>query len=407
MIKNIWEENNRCLQCKKPLCKQGCPVSTPINEAIGLLRENKIMEAGKLLFDNNPLSIITGLICPHEEFCEGHCILNHKGSPIQTSSIEYYISEYYLNIVDFKPKINHEKKAAIIGSGPAGLTMAILLARKGYDITIFESHEKIGGVLRYGIPEFRLPKSILDRYHEMLVNAGVKIRPNTLVGTVITLDEMFRDGYKAAFVASGTWKPRKLNIQGESLGHVYYAIDYLRSPSTHKLGNKVCVIGGGNVALDCARTAIRKGAKEVTVYYRRGEADMPSSKLEINYAKLDGVNFEFYKAPMEITDNYVKFAVTDAEANSNLNKEECYDADTVIVSISQGPRSLIADSTIDLKLNKLGLVVIDETGRTTKEGVFASGDVVTGAKTVVEAVAATKIAANTLDEYVVQKYNLK
>lgn len=406
MIKNIWEENNRCLQCKKPMCKQGCPISTPINEAIGLLKENKIKEAGKLLFDNNPLSVITGLICPHEEFCEGHCVLNHKKSPIQTGSIEHYISEYYLNIVDFKPKINPEKKVAIIGSGPAGLTMAILLARKGYNITIFESHEKIGGVLRYGIPEFRLPKSILDKYHEILVNAGVKIRPNTLVGTVITLDEMFRDGYKAVFVASGTWKPRKLNVQGESLGHVYYAIDYLRSPSTHKLGEKVCVIGGGNVALDCARTAIRKGAKEVTVYYRRGESDMPSSDFEINYAKLDGVNFEFFRAPVEIKDKYVKFAKTNVDNNDTEYKEICYDADTVIISISQGPRSLIADSTRDLKLNKLGLVVIDETGKTTKEGVFASGDVVTGAKTVVEAVAAAKIASNTLHEYVTQKYNI-
>lgn len=408
MIKNIWDENNRCLQCKKPSCKQNCPVSTPMNEVIGLLRENRIKEAGKLLFDNNPLSVITGLICPHEEFCEGHCVLTHKLGPIQTGSIENYVSEYYLNVVEFKPEISPEKKAAIIGSGPAGLTMAILLARKGYDITIFESHEKIGGVLRYGIPEFRLPKSILDRYHELLLNAGVKIRPNTLVGTVITLDEMFRDGYKAVFVASGTWKPRKLNITGESLGHVYYAIDYLRSPSTHKLGNKVCVIGGGNVALDCARTAIRKGAKEVTVYYRRGEAEMPSSKFEISYAKLDGVNFEFYRSPVEIKEDSVKFAVTDIEENNDAeNREVCYDADTVIISISQGPRSLIADSTRDLKLNKLGLVVIDETGRTTKEGVFASGDVVTGARTVVEAVAATKIAANTLDEYVMQKYNLK
>lgn len=406
MIKNIWDENNRCLQCKKPSCKQSCPVSTPMNEVIGLLRDNKIKEAGKLLFDNNPLSVITGLICPHEEFCEGHCVLTHKLSPIQTGSIENYISEYYLNIVEFKPKINPEKKVAIIGSGPAGLTMAILLARKGYDITIFESHEKIGGVLRYGIPEFRLPKSILDRYHELLLNAGVKIRPNTLVGTVITLDEMFRDGYKAVFVASGTWKPRKLNILGESLGHVYYAIDYLRSPSTHKLGNKVCVIGGGNVALDCARTAIRKGAKEVTVYYRKGESEMPSSKFEINYAKLDGVNFEFYRSPVEIKDNCVRFDVTNAVENDDeTGKEVYYEADTVIISISQGPRSLIADSTRDLKLNKLGLVVIDETGRTTKEGVFASGDVVTGARTVVEAVAATKIAANTLDEYVTRKYN--
>lgn len=398
MIKNIWDENNRCLQCKKPACKKGCPAGTPMNEVIKLVREHKIKEAGEMLFENNPLSLITSLICPHEEFCEGHCVLSHKQDAVQTGSIEHYVSDYYLNTVEFEPQIDPEKKVAIIGSGPAGMTMALLLARKGYDITIFESHEKIGGVLRYGIPEFRLPKSILDRYYKLLVKAGVKIRPNTLVGTVITLDEMFRDGYKAVFVASGTWKPRKLNIMGESLGHVYYAIDYLRTPSTHSLGKKVCVIGGGNVALDCARTAIRKGAKEVTVYYRKGEEDMPSSKDEISYAKLDGVSFEFYRAPVRITDNQVIFTRTDAVGDAN--NEIAYDADTVLISISQGPRSIIADSTRDLKLNNLGLIIIDETGRTTKEGVFASGDVVTGARTAVEAVAATKVAAKTLDDYV-------
>ncbi len=404
---NVWEENKRCLQCKNPSCEKGCPVDTPLKEVIKLLKENKIKEAGKLLFDNNPLSVVTSLICPHEDFCVGNCVLNHKGSPVQTCAIENYTSEYFLNTIDFEPEINPEKKVAIIGSGPAGLTMAILLARKGYDITIFESHEEIGGVLRYGIPEFRLPKSILDRYHEILIKMGVKIRPNTLIGTVLTLDDMFRDGYKAIFVASGTWKPRKLNIPGESLGHIYYAIDYLRSPNTHSLGKKVCVIGGGNVALDCARTAIRKGAKEVTVYYRKGEADMPSSKEEINYAKLDGVNFEFYRSPIEIKDKYIKFKVTDPlQENEDTNEEVTYEADSVIISISQGPRSIIADSTRGVKLDKLGLIVIDETGNTTKEGVFAAGDVVTGAKTVVEAVAGTKIVAKYLDEYVKEKYNL-
>lgn len=406
---NVWEENERCLQCKNPFCEKGCPVGTPIKETVKLLRENKIKEAGKLLFENNPLSVVTSLICPHENFCVGHCVMSHKGSPVQTCAIEHYTSEYFLNTVDFEAEINPEKKLAIIGSGPAGLTMALLMARKGYDITIFESHEEIGGVLRYGIPEFRLPKSILDRYYEILVKMGVKIRPNTLIGTVLTLDDMFRDGYKAIFVASGTWKPRKLNIPGESLGHVYYAIDYLRSPDTHKLGKKVCVIGAGNVALDCARTAIRKGAKEVTVYYRKGEKDMPSSNEEIKYAKFDGVNFEFYRSPVEIKDKYIKFVQTGPEKDSE-DATSCgeitYEADTVIISISQGPRSIIASSTEGVKLNNLGLIVIDETGKTTKEGVFAAGDVVTGAKTVVEAVAATKVVAKYLDEYVTTKYNL-
>ncbi|MFA9422909.1 MAG: NAD(P)-dependent oxidoreductase [Sedimentibacter sp.] len=414
MFANIKEENSRCLQCKNPSCETVCPVNTPIKQVIALLKENKINEAGEILFNNNPLSVVTGLICPHEDLCEGHCILNKKGNPIQFGSIEHYVSNYYLNKLKFDVKINTEKKVAIIGSGPAGLTLALTLAIKGYDITIFEAHEKIGGMLRYGIPEFRLPKSILDKYHKILIDLGVKIRPNTLIGPVLTLDDLFRDGYKSIFVASGTWKPRKLDIKGESQGNVFFAIDYLRSPDTHTIGEKVCVIGGGNVALDSARVALRSGAKEVTVFYRRSEEDMPSSKHEIEYARFDGVNFEFNKTPVEIKDNYVNFIETeytqDADGNKILNNiegsEMLYEADSVIVSISQGPSSNIVDSTKGIKINKLGLVLIDNTGKTTKEGVFASGDVVTGAKNVVEAVAAAKIVAETIETFMKEKYGL-
>ncbi len=414
MLNNIVKETNRCLQCRNPFCQVGCPINTPIKEVIGLLKENKINEAGEMLFKNNPLSAITGLICPHEEFCEGHCILNKKGNPIHFGSIEHYVSNYYLNNLNFKPGINPEKKVAIIGSGPAGLTMAIILARKGYDITIFEAHDKIGGVLRHGIPDFRLPETILDRYHELLVDMGVKIRPNTLIGPVLSLDDLFRDGYKSIFVATGTWKPRKLNIKGESLGNVYYAIDYLRSPSTHNLGEKVCVIGGGNVALDSARTALRNGSKEVTVFYRRSEEEMPSSKTEIEYARFDGVQFQFNRTPKEIRDKCVYFIETQNAIEENGKRgiimidgtEYCYEADSTIISISQEPKTNIVDSTKGIKLNKLGLVMIDDKGTTTREGVFASGDVVTGAKTVVEAVAAAKVTANTIEKYIKEKYNL-
>lgn len=414
MISNITAENNRCLQCKNPFCEEGCPVNTPIKEVIGLLKENKIKKAGEILFENNPLSVITGLICPHEDFCQGHCILNKKGNPIQFGSIEHYVSNYYLNNLNFKPEINSEKKVGIIGSGPAGLTMAIILARKGYDITIFEAHDKIGGVLRYGIPDFRLPEDILDRYHKLLIKMGVKIRPNTLIGPVLSLDDLFRDGYKSVFVATGTWKPRKLDIKGESLGNVYYAIDYLRNPSRHHLGEKVCVIGGGNVALDSARTALRNGAKEVRVFYRRSEEEMPSSKSEIEYARFDGVKFVFNKTPQQIRDNCVYFVDTQDTIKEDGQKElttvedtgNCYEADSTIVSISQGPKTNIVDSTKGIKLNRLGLVIIDKTGRTTRDGVFASGDVVTGAKTVVEAVAAAKVTANTIEKYIEENYNL-
>jgi len=414
MSNYIREENNRCLQCKKPLCELGCPVNTEIKKVIALLKENKINEAGKILFDNNPLSVITGLVCPHDEFCEGHCVLNNKGNPIQFGAIEHYVSDYYLNNLSFETEINPDKKVAIIGSGPAGLTLAIILAKKGYDITIFEAHEKIGGVLRYGIPDFRLPKTILDRYHDLLISMGVKIRPNTLIGPVISLDNLFRDGYKSVFVATGTWKPRKLDIKGESLGNVYYAIDYLRSPETHNIGEKVCIIGGGNVALDSARSALRSGAKEVTVFYRRSEEEMPSSKHEIEYARFDGVKFEFNKSPKEIRDNCVYFIDTkNIEKEDGSKKiemingtESCYEADSTIISISQGPKSNIVDSTKGIKLNKLGLVLIDSSGKTSREGVFASGDVVTGAKTVVEAVSAAKVVAETIDNYIKEKYRI-
>lgn len=202
------------------------------------------------------------------------------------------------------------KKIAIIGSGPAGITLAFVLAQKGYDITIFELRDKIGGVLQYGIPAFRLPKDILDRLKDQLVNMGVKIRPNTLVGPVITIDDLFRDGYRAIFIGTGVWNPKPMRIKGESLGHVHYAIDYLKNPSSFQIGKKVCVIGAGNVAMDVARTAVRRGAKEVSIMYRRAEEDMPASQHEIKYAKLDGVKFEFFKSPVEINDDGIKYYET-------------------------------------------------------------------------------------------------
>jgi glutamate synthase (NADPH/NADH) small chain len=231
---------------------------------------------------------------------------------------------------------------------------------------------------------------------------------------VLTLDDLFRDGYKAIFVASGTWKPRKLNIPGESLGHVFYAIDYLRSPETHLFGKTIAVIGGGNVALDSARTAVRHGVKEVVIFYRRRELDMPSSVFEIKYAKLDGVRFEFNKAPLEITDEGLVVANTELEIDENgietlsiLEKsKELFKSDSIIISISQGPQANIVRTARDMKLDRLGLVITDDSGKTSKKGVFAAGDVVTGAKTVVEAVAATKIIVEEIKEFVNSKYSI-
>lgn len=408
MGRHIVEEASRCLQCKKPQCKVGCPVNTPINEVIKMLLDGEIEQAGKMLFDNNPLSVVCSLVCPHENQCEGHCILGRKNRPVQISSIENYISSYYLNKFSPEKTSVKKQKIAIIGSGPAGITIAFLLARKGYQITIFEAHDKIGGVMQYGIPAFRLPKDILEKLRDKLVQMGVKIRPNTLIGPNITIDHLFRDGYQAVFIGTGVWKPKTLNIKGESLGHVHFAIDYLKNPSVYELGERVCIIGAGNVAMDVARTALRQGAREVYIMYRKGPDDITARDYEVQYAKIDGVKFEFYKRPLEIVDEGVKYIetkeITAADGSKQLvdleNSEGIFKADSVIIAISQGPRAMIVSNTKGIEINNYGLVITDEYGRTTREGVFASGDVVTGAKTVVEAVRVSKRVADAIEQYV-------
>ncbi|WP_026894910.1 NAD(P)-dependent oxidoreductase [Clostridiisalibacter paucivorans] len=411
--KHIIEEANRCLQCKNPRCIKGCPVETPIKESIAMLLNGNILEAGEKLFLNNPLSVVCSLVCPHEKFCEGSCVLSNKGNPIQWSSIEHYISDYYLDKVDLKPNIDKNKKIAIIGSGPAGITISIILALKGYDITIFEMHDKIGGVLRYGIPGFRFPKDIVDRIKNQLIEIGVKIRPNITIGPVITIDDLFNDGYKAIFIGTGVWSPKPLRIKGESLGHVHYAIDYLKNPNVYNLGKKLCIIGAGNVAMDVARTALRKGVREVYIMYRKGAEEMSASENEIDYAKLDGVKFEYYKTPIEIVDEGIKYLKTSkvvkdekVEFISDPSKEYLFESDSVIIAISQGPKANIVSNTKGISINNKGLVSTDEEGNTTREGVFASGDVVTGAKTVVEAVKFSKGVAEAIDEYVKEKYDI-
>ena len=407
----IIKKSERCLRCKSPRCRKGCPISTSIPEAINLFLQGQEKEAGEMLFKNNPLSAVCSLVCPHERQCEGSCILGIKGEPVNIGDIEQYISEKYLNKKACKKEDENIGKVAIVGSGPAGISIAFILAIKGYDITMFESHDKIGGVLRYGIPEFRLPKEILDRLKNKLVELGVKIRPNTLIGPVITIDDLFRDKYDAVFIGTGVWKPKKLNIPGESLGHVHYAIDYLKNPEVYELGNRVCIIGAGNVAMDAARTAVRKGANEVYIMYRKGRENVSATNHEIESALQEGVKFEFYKTPIEIVDEGVKYLKTqkieDEEENIKFvtmnNSEDILKADAIIIAVSQGPKSNIVSKTKDIKTNTAGLVVTDVCGRTTKEGVFASGDVVTGAKTVVEAVKYSKKAAEAIEKFVSKK----
>lgn len=401
MAIHVINEAKRCLNCKKPLCREGCPINTPIPQMIHSFLEGDINDSGKMLFENNPLSIICSLICNHENQCEGHCVLNRKGSPVHISSIENYVSENYFDKLSFPEIKKNGMRAGIIGSGPAGITIAVLLAQRGYDITIFEAKEQIGGVLRYGIPEFRLPKSILDKYKQKLLDLGIKIRPNTAIGTGIGVDDMFRDGYSALFIGTGVWKPNTLHIKGETLGNVHYAINYLTNPDVYSLGKTLNIIGAGNSAMDVARTALRKGCEKVTVFSRNDH--LAASQREVDYAKIDGVEFVVHVEPVEITDEGVVFVDLECDGRGHLypikGTERLFPSDSTIIAISQGPKDRIISSTTGLEVNDRGLLVTNTYGETTRDGIFASGDVVRGAKTVVEAVAYSKQVADAMDRY--------
>lgn len=402
MAIHVVNEARRCLHCKKPMCREGCPISTNIPEAIELFRTGHKEEAGEMLYENNPLSVICSLVCDHEKQCEGHCVLGRKGAPVHFSSIENYISDAYLDHLEPEMEPKKGQRVAIIGSGPAGITISVLLARRGYDVTIFESREKIGGVLRYGIPEFRLPKTVLDDFeYRHLRLKGIKVRPNTDVGKALKIEDLFRDGYKAIFIGTGVWRPNTLHIKGESLGNVHYAINYLQNPDVYHLGNRVIVIGAGNAAMDVARTAIRHGTRHLECFSL--SSHITASEYEASYAKLEGVNFIFNKKPLEITDKGVVFIDLNEAEDGTLTEipgtEKLYPADSVIVSISQGPCTTITDSTKDLKTTPRGLFETDEVGRTSIPGIFASGDAVKGARTVVEAVAYSKNVAEAMHEY--------
>lgn len=400
-------EANRCLVCKNARCKSACPISTDIPTVINLYKENKIKEAGEILFKNNPLSAVCAIVCPHEDQCAGNCIRGIKGEPIQFYKIEEEISKKFLEeaSVDSLPKNN--KNIAIVGSGPAGLTVALELAKKGYNITVFEKNDQLGGILRYGIPEFRLPRDIIDNLVKILKNMGVKFKINATVGPVITIEKLFKDGYDAIFIGTGVWNPRRLDIPGESLGHVHYAIDYLRSPKNYDLGNNVIVVGAGNVAMDAARSAKHYGSKNVYVAYRRDFEDMTATKAEIKEAIEEDVEFMIYKAPIKIVNEGIILAdtkkVIDENGKSTLitveGSEKLYKCDSVLVAVSQTPRNTIVSNNKGLDVNNRGLIMTDGSGHTTLDGVFACGDVTHGAKTVIEAVVAAKKVAESIDEY--------
>lgn len=405
-MSTIIEEANRCLKCKVARCQKNCPANTPIPEIIKLFENGNIKQAGLKLFENNPLSAICSIVCPHEKNCFGNCVLGVKSKGIEFYKIEEYISGFFIDTYEPETIEKNGYKIAVIGAGPAGIAMSIILSLRGFSVTLIEAKEQIGGVLRFGIPEFRLPKSIVDKYADILYKLGVKFKPNTFVGSNLTIQDMFIDGYNSVFLAVGTSRPNKLGLIGETLGNVHYAIDYLKSPDAYHLGQKVAVIGAGNVAIDAARMAVRKiGKGEVTIINNRRECDMTGNVREIEMAKIDGVKFVHELQTIKLADEGVLcVAVEVSQSDEGISYEEDFskpveiEADTIIVAIGQGPQGAVLSKTNVTQTDR-GLFQVDENGHTSRDGVFAAGDIVTGPKTVVDAVAFTKKVADEIENY--------
>lgn len=401
MAHNVIVEAKKCLNCKKPLCRTGCPINTPIPQMIQAFLNGDINGAGKMLFDNNPLSVICSIVCDHARQCQGHCVRGIKGDPVEVSTIENFISERYLDVLKIDCEPANGIRVAVIGGGPAGITTAIKMAQFGYDVTIFEAKAKIGGVLRFGIPEFRLPKSFIDRYENLMKGLGIKIRPNMTIGKSFGIKELFRDGFKAISIGTGVTWPNTLNIKGETLGNVHYGVHYLEAPDVYDLGKSLIVIGAGNVAMDVARTALRHGVRSVRIVVRSDRSTANTDELE--YAEIEGAEIIYNKAPVEITNEGVYFKDTVCDENHKVismsETAELMTSDSVIIAVSQKPSNLILTDTEGLELTDRGLAKTDGNGMTTIPGLFASGDVVKGAKTVVEAVEQAKRVALSMDAY--------
>jgi len=427
------EEAARCLQCKHQPCVSGCPVNVKIPAFLALAAEGKFIEAYEKIRETNSLPAVCGRVCPQETQCEGKCVRGIKGEPVGIGRIERFCADYamangYKAATDITP---NGHKVAVVGSGPAGLTCAGDLAKLGYDVTVFEALHVPGGVLQYGIPQFRLPKELVTQEIDGLKELGVKIETNMVIGKVNTLDELLNDGYEAVFVGTGAGLPSFMKIPGENLNGVYSANEFLTRinlmkaykfpeyDTPMKRYKSVAVIGGGNVAMDAARSAKRMGAEHVYIVYRRSEEEMPARVEEVHHAKEEGIEFHLLTAPIAIEGNEegwvkglknIKMQLGEPDASGRrrpvpIEGSECImDVEAVIVAIGQSPNPLIRNTTPDLDTHKWGGIIADEeTGATSKAGVYAGGDAVTGAATVILAMGAGKQAAAAIDEYIKSK----
>ena len=425
-------EASRCIGCKNAHCVQGCPVGINIPGFIGAIKEGKIEEAYKIIGQSSALPAVCGRVCPQESQCEGRCIRGIKGDPIAIGKLERFVADYALEN-DIKPAGPEEKnghKVAIIGSGPAGLTCAGDLAKLGYDVTVFEALHELGGVLVYGIPEFRLPKQkVVAKEINKVKELGVKFETNVVIGKSTTIDQLIEEeGFEAVFIGSGAGLPKFMGIPGENANGVFSANEYLTRSNLMKAtdesydtpivgGKKVAVVGGGNVAMDAARTALRLGA-EVHVVYRRSEEELPARVEEVHHAKEEGVIFDVLTNPVEIVeeDGWVKgikcvrMELGEADESGRRrpvavpDSEFVIDVDTVIMSLGTSPNPLISSTTEGLEINKWKCIVADEEfGKTSKEGVYAGGDAVTGAATVILAMGAGRAGARGIHEYLSNK----
>ncbi|MCR4923188.1 MAG: NADPH-dependent glutamate synthase [Lachnospiraceae bacterium] len=425
------QESERCLNCKNARCIKGCPVSINIPAFIQEVKAGNFEEASRIISESSSLPAVCGRVCPQESQCEGQCIRGIKGEPVSIGKLERFVADWARenNIKPEGAKEKNGKKVAVIGSGPAGLTCAGDLAKLGYEVTIFEALHKAGGVLVYGIPEFRLPKEkVVSKEIENVISLGVKIETNVIVGRTIKVDELL-DEFDAVFIGSGAGLPKFMGIEGENANGVYSANEYLTRSNLMRAfdesydtpinpGKKVAVVGGGNVAMDAARTALRLGA-EVTIVYRRSEEELPARAEEVHHAKEEGIKFNLLTNPVKILVDEkgwvkgmtcVKMELGEPDESGRRKpvkvegSEFDLEVDTVIMSLGTSPNPLISSTTEGLDINKWKCIVADEEfGQTSKEGVYAGGDAVTGAATVILAMGAGKAAAKGIDEYCKKK----